>query len=637
MDRQVTEHTPFPGFPDFRANVTFTPIQFFTVVLPHCKRCCVRLVGYALRKVLGWVDARGNPTRERLRLSYRELEQAAGVSHDVVPAAIAECLDAHCLRQVEGPRPAETGQSGRSGVYELCWDKTGAYTDSPDDFRGFYYPEAALLPVTEGGRVVRRPKAARKNIPNAFFDYVLPREPLAVIRVVGALLFYSIQWGPGGERKRPVKRSITELCRLTRMTRSNVHAAVTQARERGYIVAVNEGRFTPVAGQKNRTTTYAIRWSRDPGLLQAAAAGPDQHPRALRPAQRSAKANGELSEKENGGALRKRERKLSEKENEELSEKENDISIKKELKTSKTTAAAAEVIPDAPVAAAAIALLVQVGFDTPTADRLAQGHSPEVIQRQIDWLPLRRSSRNRLGLLRRAIEEDWPKPEGGENIEPDLSQARTFASHYYAAYHRLEGPAGTKAFPKDIEEATRFLARLQGLESRPVAAWGRRFGRFMREKHAADPHAKPNLSFALVLHGDGFLRMLQGEDATRTKDALERARAAHEATFSPRWQAYLRAAEADLQERHPALYDAFRQGRERVRRAMSGRVFVASAETLARFEGEPARLAALAQFFHNHPQCPVLDFWQWDRERNPDRFETKTRPATDGSTGEVPR
>jgi hypothetical protein len=281
--------------------------------------------------------------------------------------------------------------------------------------------------------------------------------------------------------------------------------------------------------------------------------------------------------------------------------------------------------------------LVQVGFDTPTADRLAQGCSPDVIQRQIDWLPLRRPSRNRLGLLRRAIEEDWPKPERGGDIEPDLSQARTFASHYYAAYHRLEGPPGTEPFPKDIQAAARFLERLQGLESRPVAEWGRRFGRFMREKHAADPHAKPNLSFALVLHGDGFLRVLQREDATQRKDALGKARAAHEATFSSRWQAYLRAAEADLQERHPACYDAFRQDRERIRRAMSGRVFKARDETLARFEGEPARLAALAQFFHNHPQCPVLDFWQWDQQRNPDRFETKPRPATEGSTSEVPR
>ena len=49
-----------------------------------------------------------------------------------------------------------------------------------------------------------RPKAACKNIPNAFFDVLLPREPLSVIRVVGARLFSSIQWGSGGERKVPV-------------------------------------------------------------------------------------------------------------------------------------------------------------------------------------------------------------------------------------------------------------------------------------------------------------------------------------------------------------------------------------------------------------------------------------------------
>ena len=292
MDRKLTDHTPFPGFPDFRANVTFTPIQFFTVVLPHCSRGCVRLVGYALRRVLGWVDEHGNPTRERLRLSYRELEQAAGVSRDAIAQAIAESLDAHCLRRVESPRPARTGQSPRSGAYELCWDEEGAYTDSPDGFRGFYYPEAALLPVTEQGRVLHRPKAARKNIPNAFFDYLLPRERLSVIRVVGALLFYSIEWGPGGERKRPVKRSITELSRLARMSRCHVHAAVAEARERGYIVAAEEGRFTPVAGQKNRTATYAIRWSRDPEVLQVAAGGPDRRPRPVRRAERSEKVNG---------------------------------------------------------------------------------------------------------------------------------------------------------------------------------------------------------------------------------------------------------------------------------------------------------------------------------------------------------
>ena len=56
MVRRGIDPVPFAGFPDFRANVTFTPIQFFTVVIPHCQRTCIRVIGCMLRRVLGWVD-----------------------------------------------------------------------------------------------------------------------------------------------------------------------------------------------------------------------------------------------------------------------------------------------------------------------------------------------------------------------------------------------------------------------------------------------------------------------------------------------------------------------------------------------------------------------------------------------------
>lgn len=79
MFLQPTEAPSFPGFPDFQSNVTFTPIQFFTVVLPHSSRGTARIVGYALRNLLGWVDENGNATRERLRFTYRELIEKAGV------------------------------------------------------------------------------------------------------------------------------------------------------------------------------------------------------------------------------------------------------------------------------------------------------------------------------------------------------------------------------------------------------------------------------------------------------------------------------------------------------------------------------------------------------------------------------
>jgi hypothetical protein len=90
----------FAGFPDFRSNVTFVPIQFFTVVIPNVRGGTIRLVAYMLRQVLGWVDARGNPTRAQLQFSYAELAEHAGLSRGVVVDAITEALEHHLLCRV---------------------------------------------------------------------------------------------------------------------------------------------------------------------------------------------------------------------------------------------------------------------------------------------------------------------------------------------------------------------------------------------------------------------------------------------------------------------------------------------------------------------------------------------------------
>ena len=280
---------------------------------------------------------------------------------------------------------------------------------------------------------------------------------------------------------------------------------------------------------------------------------------------------------------------------------------------------------------------MKAGFDLPTARRLARKRTLEIIQRQIEWLPLRNSSRNRLGLLCRAIEQDWPRPESAASADPALRQGRTFANRYYAGYHGLKGDAGTEPFPKDIQTAAQFLDRLQRLDPDPqrVPEWGGRFGQFMREKHRGDGRAKPNLSFALVLHGGEFLRLLQREAAARGKAALGRAREAHQAAFQDRWREYVRATELRVQASHPEAYAAFAAERSRLRHSMTRGLFLFSAETLARFDGEASRLAGFAEFFHNHPQCPVLDFWQWDERLNPQRFGTTAPGATDASASEV--
>lgn len=57
----------FEGFKAPTSNTTYTPNQFFDVVIPNFSRGVVRIVGYLLRKTLGWCDANGNPRRSRSR------------------------------------------------------------------------------------------------------------------------------------------------------------------------------------------------------------------------------------------------------------------------------------------------------------------------------------------------------------------------------------------------------------------------------------------------------------------------------------------------------------------------------------------------------------------------------------------
>lgn len=609
MEPQPT--ATFPGFPDFRANVTFVPIQFFTVVVPHHSRGCVRIVGHALRRLLGWVDEHGNPTQEQVRFTYRELIERAGVSRDAIGEALREAVEGGFLRCVQEPQPDRSGQPAQSGVYEIHWDSEGRYTDNPDEFRGFYYPEAAVVPVTEAGRITHRPKAARKNIPNAFFDVLLPAERLSVVRVVGAMLFYSIQWGPGGERKVPVQLSITELSRLTRLSRQHVHEAVTEARERGYIERVDAGSFDP---HHSRAATYAIRWIRAAPkgriLLREQPVRSGEPPPVGKGAQdRSEKVNGEESEKVNT------ER------------------IKTDLKTQETTAPDSTAVSPPAAAVSAIDLLLKAGFDLTTARRLARRRPLEVIQRQIGWLPLRHSTRNRLGLLRRAIEGDWCKPDGAPEAE-DLRLGRIFARHYYAAYHANPGEPAAEPLAKDSEMAARFVERLLALDRDPgkVPDWGRQFGGRMRDKHRNDARARPHLSAALVLYGDEFLRLLRQEASGRERALLGRSRAEREVARMPAYLDFLRAEEVRIQRSDPAGYARFTEERRQTRQRMTGGLFLASADTLARFDSETSRLLAFAEAFADR----VPDFWRWEATQSEAANSTGVvRIGPQGATGQV--
>jgi hypothetical protein len=70
----------FQGFKPPTSSTTYTPNQFFDVVLPHASRGCLRAVAYLIRKTLGWSDEEGNPQNPEAHVSFREFIDQAGVS-----------------------------------------------------------------------------------------------------------------------------------------------------------------------------------------------------------------------------------------------------------------------------------------------------------------------------------------------------------------------------------------------------------------------------------------------------------------------------------------------------------------------------------------------------------------------------
>ena len=79
------------------------------------------------------------------------------------------------VRCVREPATKRSGRAAVSALYELNWDESGEYVKDPAKFRGFF--------AGDGNRTY---------IPNQFFDHVVPTESLAVVKVVGAVIRFSI-------------------------------------------------------------------------------------------------------------------------------------------------------------------------------------------------------------------------------------------------------------------------------------------------------------------------------------------------------------------------------------------------------------------------------------------------------------
>jgi hypothetical protein len=576
----------FEGFAPLQSNTTYCPNQFFDVVLPHFPRGVVRLVGYVIYRTFAWSDRDGRPMSEQHKVSYRELIEKAGISRGALKEAIEQAIRGNLLQCVQQGRPSQAGIEAESSVFELKWHD-GEYSTDPASLQGFF----------EG-------TGNRTYIPNQFFTRLLPNEPLCVVKVVGSIIRFSI----GFEVKRGLRRqqaalSYADIQRYSNIAgRHHLSRALSNAMASNYIAQIEKGVFDPHAGRASKAAVYGLRWATDARNAEESGSKrlPDESQRVMPtgserlPDDPFKKVTGSGSKGEPGDRFKK----------------VTDIEIKQTNKTSKQQQQAAAAPIDSEDGAA-YRRLMELGFDQATSIRLACSRSLEHIERQITWMGKRNPTRNPLGMLRRAIEEDWPEPVNrAVCASAEQSCAAVFARHFYA------GLANNALTPIATPSASDILAAdslVQALllvwpDITQVEAWGRQFG-----KHAAEqqgPIKRPvSLSFAVRLLGDAFVVWARRDRERHRQQTAQVKREAHEARLKGDYRRYLLACESRIQDQEPVRNRAFLTYREERRKALIRFARSGAQSALMRgFETEVARLEDFRVFC----SPDVLDFAAWD-------------------------
>jgi len=362
--------SPFAGFEPLTGNYVYCPNQFFDVCLSDCSRGTVRIVAYILRQTLGWLDKQGNPLQQEIAITYRDLIQKAGVSRGAIGPALKEALDGGFITCSQKGSQRSVGQAGQSAVYRLRWGETGEYTRQLAAFSGFFAGEGHRTPV-----------------PNRFFDELIPNESLSVTKVVGAVIRHTVGYqNQFGGRRSSAPLSYTHLRKYTKLSdRSTLAQAIRHAQDVGYMQCEESGTFVADVAQQ-KAATYAIRWLNNKESINNSS--------KTRPA--SAESKNQTS---NGSEIRPAER------------FKNQTSIKTTNSNNtfkQQTAAADQKI---------VRVLTQQGMDRRTAEKLTTEHAAKEIKQQLDWLDARKPTENRTGMLRKAIEDNWPKPRDIEHKE----------------------------------------------------------------------------------------------------------------------------------------------------------------------------------------------------------------------------
>lgn len=622
----------FRGYHPPESNTTYTPNQFFDVVLPRSSRGVVRLVAYIIRKTLGWCDANGNPQEPHVVVSYRELIENAGIGRARIKEAIEEAIENRyivCLREA---RQNNLGSIGISALYELRWDDREEYITDPNEFDGFYAGNGNLT-----------------YIPNDFFDYTIPNEPLAVVRVVGVIIRHTIGFQTRyGMRRQQIAMPYSELQNRTELTPRSVCFAIQQALENNHIVKIEDGVFDTNAGFKSKATIYGIRWiDRQVLVISDPVEVTEQiesNSNKNQANQTTTTAPREINgSKSIAGEISERFQKYSGDGSknivEERFQKYSDIEIKQTNKTieiQQQVAAISDQCDNAVVVKSSDSkleelksLLTSTGFNAKTAERLINAYPAERIKRQVEWLSGRHVTHNRIGMLRKAIEEDWSEPPRDAALEIFTNDIATtealFVSHFYAAWAGNEGEPMATPSQNDIQTAKLYISRLIKIwpDESKLIDWARQFGKFV--KNAEMGNAKVIRSFVVAVrsHGDEFYLVLVKQRKSMKKDAITSAKQQHEQVFTDSYMDYLRNREEEIQINNPEDYETFLQEDSTSRQKLVDGPFALRGAIIDRlislFDSENSRQDRFRKYCAKK-NITIPDFWQWDSEMNKESF-----------------
>lgn len=553
----------FAGYENLQSNYVYTPNQFFDVVVPHSDRGVLRIVGYLIRRQLGYITPQGEIQEPVIGVSHRELVSKSKVSSGALTPALRKAIDLNFIEEIRPGRANSKGSKGEKALYALKWDKSADhYEKDIHEFQGFWAKDSNRTPI-----------------PNQFFDVTLKQEAFSVSGVVGMVIRWSIGFQTEfGHRRTETALSANRIAELIKLGPTIVKKSIKTAISKGYIECVEKGVFDSRSVVR-KASVYRVHWSDSQG--NASKSDPANQPHStgsyFETPQKVTQPN---ASKSDSGTPQKVTQPNASK-----SDPLKRNKVKETFKQQQSAGAAEEFLDEK------ISRLREAGFDFTTARILAGKADLDVIENQIRWIDQRNASSNKMGLLRKAIEENFEEPEGFQQKGPGSDFIREFQTGYGNEKSQWLSPSLS-----EIRLASDFAQKLVEDFGGNPETWGQEFGKFVKYE-LGNRHR--SFEKTVRFQSEKFIAIQKSRIASektrkRQWDEDEKIRIQDEQ--HKQWLAYVDEEISEIENFHPERMREFKERRAKERAELASDPSPVNL-SLVIFDREDSFLEALAEEF----------------------------------------